>query len=381
MSAHAALDAARAALADLVAFTALPATWVGASTRQVAESLADVLHRALHARAVAVLLRDERANTVVARRGDDPRAEAALRALREGRPHADGPATATMGVGPMGARGGLVAVCDEPGFPSEGQRLLLVLAANQADTALREAALDHQMASVQQQLVKLEKLAALGQVVSGVAHEIRTPLTYASSNLHLARARLAATSQDPAAPAPDVDRFLAEAADAMDRINGLVAQLRRYSSPVAMQRVEAPLSRVVEQAVRLFRATHAGPVTVSTSLQAEGLVEVDVVQVQQVVINVLQNAVEAMPRGGHVVVGTRDEPAAVSLVVEDDGPGIPDEIRARVFDPFFTTKATGTGLGLSIVRRILDSHRAQLDVDSGPAGTRFTVRFHRASLA
>ena len=98
--------------------------------------------------------------------------------------------------------------------------------------------------------------------------------------------------------------------------------------------------------------------------------------VRQAVVNVAANAAQAMARGGRITVRTlRDGDAAV-VELEDDGPGIPEEVRGRIFEPFFTTKATGTGLGLAVVRRIVEGHGGTVQVRPGPgAGTVFALRF------
>jgi signal transduction histidine kinase len=98
--------------------------------------------------------------------------------------------------------------------------------------------------------------------------------------------------------------------------------------------------------------------------------------VRQAIVNVVANAVQAMPEGGRVTVRTRRDGGEALLQIEDTGAGIPDEVRARIFEPFFTTKASGTGLGLAVVRRIVESHGGTVAVRSRPGeGTAFALRF------
>jgi signal transduction histidine kinase len=104
-------------------------------------------------------------------------------------------------------------------------------------------------------------------------------------------------------------------------------------------------------------------------------VPLDAGQVRQAVLNLVVNAVQAMPNGGRPTVRTLVEEAAAVVEVEDTGPGISDPIRARIFEPFFTTKATGTGLGLPVVKRIVEGHGGGLRVRTGATGTCFAMRF------
>lgn len=231
------------------------------------------------------------------------------------------------------------------------------------------------------QVAQSEKLSALGSLVSGVAHEIRTPLAYITNHLFLIQQRLDKVARAPEkADLPalfeEVRGYGTEALDGADRINALVKELSRFIRQTAGPRRPTPLHEVVAEAVRLFQATHRGGMTVEADLRATPAVELDRVQVQQVVLNLLENAHDACPPGSRARVVTRAGPEGVELVVEDSGPGIPPDVQARMFDPFFTTKPHGTGLGLSIVRRIVETHRATLRCESSPGkGTRFILAF------
>ena len=233
------------------------------------------------------------------------------------------------------------------------------------------------------QVAQSEKLSALGSLVSGVAHEIRTPLAYISNHLFLIQQRLERAAKakgevDLQELLREVSAYGAEAMDGTDRINALVKDLSRFIRHAVGPRAPAPLHDVVAEAVRLFQATHRGEMTVEADMRPGPAVSLDRVQVQQVVLNLLENAYDAGPRG-RVRITTRPTGKGAQLVIEDWGPGIAPEIQARMFDPFFTTKQEGTGLGLSIVRRIAETHGATLRCDSAPGkGTRFTLDFPAA---
>ena len=233
------------------------------------------------------------------------------------------------------------------------------------------------------QLVQGEKLAALGSLVSGVAHEIRTPLTYLGNSLYLiesAAKKLAAEVPPERATAflRRIEPQVADAHESIVRINRIVEDLRRYTRlrPTS-DVVPMSLHVAVRDALELYRATHRGEAVVLDQLQATRPVSVDRVQMQQVVLNLLQNAGEARSREGIIRVRTFETPNGVpTLEISDDGQGIPEKVLERIWDPFFTTKPEGTGLGLSIVKRIVDAHGARIACDTRVGeGTTFRVEF------
>ena len=229
------------------------------------------------------------------------------------------------------------------------------------------------------QLALNEKLSALGTLVSGVAHELRTPLTYLTNNIFLMQTRLEeAARRDPALqPAlADVLRFGQAALEGVDRINSLVRDLRPFANPEGGRRAVAGLHEVVAGAVDLFRATQRGHIDVEADLQATPPLHLDRGQIQRVVINLLVNAADAMPHGGTLRVRTFAADGGGVLEVQDEGPGIPPDVQARMFDPFFSTKAEGTGLGLSITRRIVEAHGGSIRYATRLGqGTTFHVAF------
>jgi len=117
-----------------------------------------------------------------------------------------------------------------------------------------------------------------------------------------------------------------------------------------------------------------------TDIGSDAVAVGDSEKLRQVVINLLVNALDAMPESGTLSVKVRGAPSAVSIEIGDTGPGIDPSILPEIFDPFFTTKEAGTGLGLSIVRKIVDQHGGHIDIDSAPGhGTRVRVELERAA--
>ncbi|HEX2021824.1 MAG TPA: ATP-binding protein [Candidatus Thermoplasmatota archaeon] len=261
------------------------------------------------------------------------------------------------------------------GIREEG-RLVEVVAVSR-DISERRAT-EQEMEAGRRQVARSEKLSALGSLVSGVAHEIRTPLAYLTNNLFLMQARLERAERDGGDArelAEAIGKMAREAIEGTDRINLLVRDLGRFTRQPAGGRTRASLHGVVADALRLWQATHR-QVVLESALHPTPLVEIDSVQAQQVVLNLLDNAADAMGASAVVRVETLGADGDALLIVSDTGPGIPPDVQARMWDPFFTTKKEGTGLGLSIVKRIAETHGATVACDSKPgAGTRFTIRF------
>jgi signal transduction histidine kinase/CheY-like chemotaxis protein len=225
----------------------------------------------------------------------------------------------------------------------------------------------------QSQLLQTEKLAALGQMVSGVAHELSNPLTSI-----LGYAQRVLLRADAAGKSPEVRQIFQEA----ERAAGIVRQLLFSARETPPERRRVALNQVVLRSMELQRFSMA---TEKISLELDldpGLPVVlgDAAQLQQVLMNLVGNARQAIEQkgaGGQIRVRTLQvAERRVQLEVEDDGPGVPQSILARIFDPFFTTKAegVGTGLGLSIVLSIVREHGGSVNVQNAvQGGAVFTV--------
>jgi signal transduction histidine kinase len=223
-----------------------------------------------------------------------------------------------------------------------------------------------------EQIVQAEKLATVGVLVSGLAHEIGTPLGVVSMRLQLLRRRTAKEGEDR--------RTLDIALEQLERVTGLIRQLLDFarSQPGPEQSVD--LSRTASMVTDLvFPVARKRSATLEKVLPQEPLLVAGSADgVQQIVLNLVMNALQAISEGGHVrIAGRLDGPDAV-LLVEDDGPGIPEDRRAAIFDPFYTTKkqGEGSGLGLTVVLGLVRRMDARLRVDqSDLGGARFEVRF------
>jgi len=206
-----------------------------------------------------------------------------------------------------------------------------------------------------------------------VAHEVRNPLGVIFNSLGSLRRILQ--------PIGDAAMLLEIVGEEADRLNRIVGDLLDFARPVEPAVEAESLEALLEDCLERVRHDPAArEVRIVRDLPAElPAVRVDARMIRQVLLNLLLNAVQAMPTGGTLTVAARNEPLAgreaIRLDVSDTGSGIAPEFRGRIFQPFFTTKASGTGLGLAVVRRIVDAHRGEVAVETSPGrGTTFTLR-------
>lgn len=226
----------------------------------------------------------------------------------------------------------------------------------------------------QSRLLQTEKLAALGQMVTGVAHELSNPLT---TILGYAQ-RLLLRNDEESGRSSEARKIFQEA----ERATVILRQLLLHARETRPERRPVSLNHLVMRALELQRfGLTAEKIQIALDLDPVlSMVHGDAGQLQQVLMNLLGNArqaIEEKGRGGTILIRTRlASERRVTLEVKDDGPGIPEGIRARIFDPFFTTKpaGVGTGLGLGIVLSIVREHGGHISVDSTPgAGASFLI--------
>lgn len=230
----------------------------------------------------------------------------------------------------------------------------------------------------QQQLVKSEKLAAIGQLTASIAHEINNPIAVIQGNLDLIRETLGEQTTPVRAEMKLLD-------EQVERMRLIVTQLLQYARPTEFAGyVDAlDLNRVVaDSLVLVAHLLQQRRVNVTQDWQATAAVGCNRQELQQVVINLMINAIQAMPEGGELRLLTRDwldetgEPQGAVLEVQDRGPGLSPQVRERLFTPFFTTKNDGNGLGLWISQGLVERYGGRLEADNradGP-GAAFRVR-------
>jgi PAS domain S-box-containing protein len=250
------------------------------------------------------------------------------------------------------------------------------LAMSVANAHLYESLLESYAAlqETRAEMVKRERLAALGELSAVVAHEVRNPLGVIFN---------AVGSLRKLVPEGQSQVLLNILSEESDRLNRLVGDLLDFARPPELSKQAEDLGRVIQDALE---AAASDPSTASARVQVTSEVEpglppvpMDRRQLRQALLNVAINAMQSMPRGGVLSVSARrdggppERPLRIDL--SDNGPGIAAETLSRIFEPFFTTKAQGTGLGLAVVKRIIEDHRGTVEVHSEVGrGTTFTFR-------
>jgi len=261
----------------------------------------------------------------------------------------------------------------EPSFVNLAQ-----LVANQIGVAMENRTLltsvQRQLAEVQrvqQQLVQASKLGAVGELAAIVAHEVNNPLTGILGFAELLLSEL--PEDDPRRDEAEVIRTEAV------RARTIIKALLEFARPRPPQRIPTNLNELARTTLDLQRSrAEKAKVEVIEEYADLPLLEVDADALKQVLLNLLNNSMQAMPHGGQLRVATRAEGEAVAFVVADTGVGMDAETRSRIFTPFFSTRAGnagGTGLGLSVSMRIVEGHHGTIDVESEPGkGAVFTIR-------
>ena len=225
-------------------------------------------------------------------------------------------------------------------------------------------------ATVQSLVSYSQRLAALGRLTSGVAHEVKNPLNAMMIHLELLKERLDS-------PPPEVQQSLDVIGGEIRRLDRVVQGFLRFMRPHELELKAIEVATLVQSAVVLVEAEwHSQGIRFAVEV-APGLpaIEADEELLRQALLNLIQNACQAMPRGGFVTVGARVDGHTLCLEVTDEGVGIAPEEVERIFTLYFTTKPEGTGIGLSVVYRIVQMHDGSIDVRSELGrGTTMTVR-------
>jgi two-component system NtrC family sensor kinase len=229
--------------------------------------------------------------------------------------------------------------------------------------------------SAQEQLVRTEKLSSLGKLSASIAHEINNPLAGI-----LAFAKLIARTLEQG-PADDESRRgmvrnLRLVERETERCSAIVRSLLDFARDRPVTLREIRLEQVFDEALQLLgNQVQVQGVQVERRFQQVPAVQGDFGMLRQVVVNVIMNACDVMPRGGTLTLSLAEVDGEVELAVQDTGPGIPKEHLSKIFDPFFTTKEKGTGLGLSVVYGVVERHGGRVTVESEPGrGTRVAIR-------
>jgi two-component system sensor histidine kinase HydH len=221
----------------------------------------------------------------------------------------------------------------------------------------------------EEQLRRADRLSALGELSAGMAHEIRNPLGSIKGAVEILR--------DDYDPGDAKYEFVGILLKETDRLNRIVQEFLEFARPKPPEFQPVDVNNAVESVLTLTaqETAKAGIQIVRQLDRSIGRLNLDGGMLKQAFLNLILNAVQAMPGGGTLTVGSRLNGGALEMTISDTGGGIPPENRKKLFRPFFTTKKNGTGLGLAITYRIIENHRGTIDVASEPGkGTTFTVR-------
>lgn len=269
------------------------------------------------------------------------------------------------------------------------KELEVVRERTEREAAERRAALvgqleeaNRELKETQSQLIQAAKMASLGELVAGIAHEINNPLAFVMGHLDTI-SRSFDKIVDKAALSADDSRQLTKARtrivdmrDGLVRVRDLVVKLRTFSRLDEGEYKKVDVRENIESVLVILQHRLDGRVTVNASYAEHNVIWCYPAPLNQVVMNLLANAIDAIDGNGMIEIRTERDDRNFRIVVADDGHGLPAAIRDRIFEPFFTTKPVGkgVGLGLAISYRIVQSHRGTIEVrDRSPKGTEFLV--------
>jgi signal transduction histidine kinase len=223
---------------------------------------------------------------------------------------------------------------------------------------------------LQIQLQHVERLAFVGELSAGIAHELNEPLGRILGFAQLIKKAGSLSEQQ----GEDVERIIKASLYTRE----IIKKLMIFSRQMPQQIISLNINQIVENILYFIdvRFQSRGIKIVKQLEEHLSPIQADEVQMSQVLVNLITNAVHAMPTGGEVVIATRNKKNQISITVKDTGTGMTKEIKEKIFEPFFTTKPVGqgTGLGLSVVEGIINSHQGKISVSSVPGkGTKFEI--------
>ena len=234
-----------------------------------------------------------------------------------------------------------------------------------------------ELKAAQDELIKKERLAAIGQMASVVGHEIRNPLAVINNSIYFIKTKLGQGAEGVEKETdPKIAKHIKIIESEIQQANGIINEILTYSRQRELKPERVLLNNWLEELLSIY--PFPPHVAVDKAFDpGNPPIEIDTTEMQQAVRNLIGNGVEVMPppKGGKVTIRTAiPEPGWVRLDIGDAGNGIPPDVLDKIFAPFFTTKARGTGLGLAVVRKVIDRHRGRVDVESTVGvGTTFRI--------
>jgi len=216
---------------------------------------------------------------------------------------------------------------------------------------------------LQEKVKRSEKLAAIGELAAGVAHEIRNPLSSIRGFAQFLKHSLKDKPQEK--------EYAETMVSEVDRINRVVTDLLTFARPMAVEITPTDITELIEHTVRLVEADALSRnVNIQMNISDLTKLPLDANQITQALLNLLLNSLQSVPPKGNIEIGAElnASDSRLNLWVKDDGPGIPGNLIEKIFEPFYTTREKGTGLGLAIVHKIVENHNGEIRVNSPPKG-------------
>lgn len=226
-------------------------------------------------------------------------------------------------------------------------------------------------ALMEQRLRRMERYAGLGSLATGLQHEIKNPLSALSLHVQLLEEALESQNRSD-----EIDEMLEVIQTEVKRLTSVLEGFRDYASMSEPGRSRVDLTALINKLVRFIRPqAEQQKVKIEVKLPQEKPPEImaDSVHIDQVLLNLALNAIQAMPGGGVLTIGLNQEGDWLRISITDTGKGIPAELRERIFDPYFTTRHEGTGMGLALCEKIVRQHDGTIDFNTSPSGTSFSV--------
>ncbi len=217
--------------------------------------------------------------------------------------------------------------------------------------------------NLKEKLAQSERLSSLGGMVAGISHEIRNPLGIIRSSAELLKKKVA--QFDPSNSIPDI------IVEESSRLNLIITDFLNFAKPRSPHRAACQLADILEKNIVFITPQIQDQGYIIVKNFANHLPEIlaDSDLLYQAFLNIFMNAIQAMPEGGKIQTGIQSTGSIVTVSIEDEGSGVPQDVIERIWDPFFTTKEKGTGLGLGIVKNIIESHNGSIRVENRKEGS------------
>lgn len=232
---------------------------------------------------------------------------------------------------------------------------------------------NRELAAMEGHVKRVEKMAAMGEMAAGLAHEIKNPLASLSGSIQMLKEDIEYN--------PDHDKLMQIVLREADRLSSLVTNFLLFAKPPAGKVEAIELDKALQETADFFEKDNrcSGRIMITRKLTPDIWIEIDPMHLQQILWNLFLNAAEAIEGSGNIHIAMQPvKNKQVDVRISDNGCGMSSEVTRSVFDPFFTTKPGGTGLGLSIVHSIVESYNSRLDVESTKdEGTTFTLKLNQ----